>query len=121
MSANLTYDPATHVAELQISGILKRADMADFEKEIAQRIDVGECPRVLVLLENFGGWHKGEDWDNFDFMFSYGDKIAKIAIVGAGTKEGDVKAFTGAGLRPTPVRFFTPVETEQARAWLMES
>jgi hypothetical protein len=31
------------------------------------------------------------------------------------------KSFTGAGLRPTPVRFFTAEETEQARAWLMES
>jgi hypothetical protein len=26
---------------------------------------------------------------------------------------------TGAGLRPTPVRFFTAEETEQARAWLL--
>jgi hypothetical protein len=31
------------------------------------------------------------------------------------------KSFTGAGLRPTPVRFFSSEETEQARAWLMES
>lgn len=121
MSASLTYDSSTQLAELHITGVLIRADMADFEKEIAHRIDAGECPRVLVLLENFGGWQKGEDWDNFDFMFSYGDKIAKIAIVGAGAKEGDVKSFTGAGLRPTPVRFFTLEETQQARDWLMES
>ncbi len=120
MSAHLTYDSATQLAELHISGVLKRADMAEFEKEIAHRIDAGECPRALVLLENFGGWQKGEDWDNFDFMFSYGDQIAKMAIVGAGTKQAEVKAFTGAGLRPTPVMFFTAEEIEQARAWVLE-
>lgn len=120
MSAHLTYDPATQLAELHISGVLKRADMADFENEIARRIDAGQLPRVLVLLENFGGWQKGEDWNNFDFMFSYGDQIAKISIVGAEAKEAEVKAFTGAGLRPTPVRFFTADEIEAARDWLLE-
>ena len=40
-----------------------------------------------MLLDHFGGWQKGGDWVNFDFMFSYGDKIAKIAICGAGDKE----------------------------------
>ena len=120
MSVNLAYDPATQLAELRISGVLQRSDMAEVENEIARRIDAGERPRSLVLLDNFGGWQKGEDWNNFDFMFSYGEKIAKIAIVGAGTKEYEVKAFTGAGLRPTPVKFFTTEETEAARAWLME-
>lgn len=120
MSANLTYDPATQLAELHISGVLKRSDMADVEKEIASRIDAGEQPRVLVLLDNFGGWQKGEDWNNFDFMFSYGDKIGKIAIVGADAKEAEVKAFTGAGLRPTPVKFFTADDIEAARTWLLE-
>lgn len=120
MSAKLHYDSATQIGELHIKGILKRAEMAEVEAEIAQRIDAGERPRSLVLLENFGGWEKGGDWNNFDFMFAYGDKIAKIAIVGAGTKEAEVKAFSGAGLRPTPVKFFTVEETEAARSWLLE-
>ena len=120
MSATLNYDPTTHLAELHISGILKRADLAEFEQEIARRIDAGERPRVLVMLKNFGGWQKDEDWNNFDFMFSYGEKIAKIAICGAGTKEAEVKAFTGAGLRPTPVGFYTAEESGAARDWLIE-
>ena len=59
MSASLTYDPATQLAELHISGVLKRAELSGFENEIASRIDAGELPRVLVLLENFGGWQAG--------------------------------------------------------------
>jgi hypothetical protein len=120
MSVNHTYDPTTQLVELHISGVLKRADMAEVERELARRIDGGDCPRVLVQLENFGGWQKGEDWNNFDFMFSYGDKIARIAICGAGDRQSEVKAFTGAGLRPTPVMFFGEAETESARAWLLE-
>jgi hypothetical protein len=120
MSINLAYDPATQIAELHIRGMLQRADMAEVENEIARRIDAGEHPRALVLLENFGGWQKGDDRNNFDFMFSYGDKIAKMAIVGAGDRQSEVKAFSGAGLRPTPVKFFTAEEIETARAWLLE-
>jgi hypothetical protein len=120
MSATLSYDPASQVAELHISGILKRGEMAEFETIISPRIDAGERPHVLVMLQNFGGWEKGEDWNNFDFMFSYGDKIAKIAICGAGAREAEVKAFTGAGLRPTPVGFFSAEEIADARAWLLE-
>ena len=103
MSANLTYDPASQLAEIQIQGVLKREDLAVFESTVAERID--------------GGWQKGDDWNNLDFMFSYGDKIAKIAIVGAGDKQAEVKAFTGAGLRPTPVEFFG--SADEARAWLL--
>jgi hypothetical protein len=120
MSTNLSYDAATQLAELHIRGVLKRDELSGFESEIASRIDAGELPRVLVLLDNFSGWQKGEDWNNFDFMFSYGDKIAKIAIVGADAKEAEVKAFTGAGLRPTPVKFFTTEEIEAARDWLLQ-
>jgi hypothetical protein len=120
MSANFSYDPATQLGELHIRGILKRAEMSAFEQEIAPRITDGERPRVLVMLENFAGWEKGQDWNNLDFMFTHGDKLAKIAIVGAGAREAEVKAFTGAGLRPTPVRFFSAEQIAAARAWLLE-
>ena len=118
MSATFQYDSSSQLCELHVSGTLKRADLAVAESEMAKRINSGERPRVLVLIENFGGWQQGDDWDNLDFMFSYGDKIAKIAIVGAGDKQAEVQAFTGAGLRPTPVEFFESADV--ARAWLAE-
>jgi hypothetical protein len=54
-----------------------------------------------------------------DFMFSHGEKISKIAIVGAGNKEAEVKAFSGAGMRRAPVEFFATGQEETARAWLL--
>jgi hypothetical protein len=118
MPATLHYDSAAQLGELRISGLLSRPDMAGFEKEIAAYMDAGDQPRMLVIVENFDGWEKGGDWDNYDFMFSYGDKIAKIAIVGAGAMEAEVKAFTGADLRPTPVVFFS--DAAEAREWLLD-
>ena len=73
-----------------------------------------------MLLKNFGGWEKGGEWVSLDFIFTHGDKLVKIAIVGAGTKEHEVKDFVGADIRPTPVRFFQASEVEEARAWLLE-
>lgn len=88
--------------------------------ELLAALSAGGSPRGLLVLKNFGGWEKGGDWNNLDFMFSCGEKIAKIAIVGAGNKEAEVKAFTGEGLRPTPVKFFAEAESDAARAWLLE-
>lgn len=119
MSANIHFDPATSIFELRISGILKRSEFVATENEFAAHIAAGERPLVLVVLNHFGGWEHGEDWNNLEFMFTHGEKIAKIAIVGAGTKESEVRAFTGAGIRSTPVNFFTAAEIEQARAWLL--
>ena len=120
MSATIQYDPSTQLAEINIQGILKRAELAAFESEFAGHITAGARPRMLVILKDFGGWEKGGDWNNLDFMLTHGEMIVKIAIVGAGTKEAEVKAFTGAGMRPTSVRFFTPEEMAKARAWLLE-
>ena len=120
MSAILHYDSAAQLGELHISGILKRDEFASREIELAARITAGDRPRMLVVVDNFDGWAPGEDWNNLDFMFTHGEKIAKIAIVGAGTREDEMKAFTGAGMRPTPVLFFGAEEIDAARAWLLE-
>lgn len=113
MSATLQFEPVTRISELHVSDILKR-------DELAAGTDSGKHPRLLVILENFGGREMGGDCINFDFMFTHGDKIAKIAIVGAGAREDEVRAFSGAGLRPSPVRFFPASELAEARAWLIE-
>lgn len=120
MAANFQYDPCTQFAELHIRGILKRAEFAECESALTARIDAGDTPRILVVCENFGGWERGQDWNNLDFIFSYGEKIAKIAVVGAGTKQDEVQAFSGAGMRTTPVRFFPVDEATEATVWLLE-
>ena len=120
MTLDHQYDRATGIFSVTFSGILKREEFTRCEELMKELIDAGEVPRVLCGLKNFAGWEKGEDWNTMDFMFSYGNQIAKIAIVGAGNKEAEVKAFTGAGLRKTPVQIYAAEELEAAKAWLME-
>ena len=120
MSANIQYDPATEICELHIRGTLKRDEFTSCENELAAAISAGSKPRLLVVCDHFGGWERGEDWNNLDFMFTHGNKIVKIAIVGAGTKEEELKAFTGAGMRPTPVKFFPTDGLPDAETWLLE-
>jgi hypothetical protein len=105
---------------LRISGILKQSEFGAEQTELARHIDTGSKPRLLVILENFEGWERGADWNDLDFMISYGGKIFKIALVAEPRWETLALAFAGAGIRRAPVKFFPPNELEQARSWLAE-
>jgi len=55
-----------------------------------------------------------------DFFFSHRNDFEKIAVVGNPRWEAQVLAFTGAGLRKGPVKFFPETGGSEARAWLSE-
>jgi len=120
MSVSIRFDPASPLCEIHIRGVLQRSGFAASENELASHIEAGNSPRILVVLEDFAGWEKGADWNNLDFVFTHGDKIAKIAIVGDKRWEAEVKMFTGAGMRSTPVGYFEPDRLADARAWVLE-
>jgi hypothetical protein len=119
MPLEMKYEPAG-ICALRISGILKRSEFGAEQSAIAQKIDTGSKPRLLVILENFEGWERGADWNDLDFMISHGGKISKIAVVAEQRWEALALAFAGAGVRRAPVKFFPPNELEQARSWLAE-
>ena len=48
----------------------------------------------------------------------YDKLIEKIAIVGEKKWEELAMIFTGKGVRPIPIEFFTPAELPKARVWL---
>lgn len=52
-------------------------------------------------------------------MFTHGDKIERIAVVGDKRWESEVKMFTGAGIRKTPVGYFESERIGDARAWVL--
>jgi hypothetical protein len=118
MPITFQFDPDSSVCEFHIDGALNRSEFVSAETDLASLISTGVEPRVLVILENFGGW-AGKDWDNLEFMFTHGQKIARIAVVGDARWEAEVKLFTGAGMRRTPVEFFTPDQIDEARSWVV--
>ncbi len=119
MPAEILYEPQDIVI-LRFTGILMQSEFAAQQGMIAEKIETGANPRLLVLLENFKGWEQHADWNDLDFLFSHSQKIAKIAIVGEPRWEVKALAFAGAGLRRAQVKFFPPDQASQARLWLAE-
>ena len=117
MPVTMNYEP-NDVCVMRMSGTLKRSEFAAQQDALADRIDAGSKPRLLVIVENFDGWERGADWNDIDFMISHGGEIARIAIVAEPRWETHALAFAGAGIRAAPVKFFQPNELPQARAWL---
>ena len=56
----------------------------------------------------------------YGFFFNDRNDFEKIAVVGDPRWEALVLAFTGAGLRKGPVKFFSETGKSEARAWLAE-
>ena len=88
----MKYEPEG-ICTLRMSGILKRSEFGAEQSALAHKIDIGSKPCLLVILENFEGWERDTDWGNdLDFLFSYSDKIAKIAFCRSGgpSRAGEV-------------------------------
>lgn len=105
---------------LRMSGLLKQSEFVATQKSIAAKINLGNKPRLLAILENFEGWERGTDWNDLDFLLSHSGEISRIAIVAERRWEVPALAFAGAGVRGVPVKFFEPDELTQARAWVRE-
>lgn len=76
--------------------------------------------KVLLLLDDFRGWKRGDDWGDLDFFSRYEEFIAKIAVVGEPRWEAETRQFLGAGRRKGQVQYFLPHFEGRARAWLAE-
>ena len=119
MSANLEQQ-TDRLCVLRIGGELKKSELDAAQSEFVKHIAEAGPVRMLVLLENFAGWARGEDWGDTDFFFSHRDDFEKIAVVGPSRWEAQILAFSGAGLREGPVKFFPETGEAEARAWLAE-
>jgi Protein of unknown function (DUF3478). len=120
LPVHIEYEP-NDICVLRISGVLKQSEFAAEQSALANKIDTGSRPRLLVILETSEGWERGPAWGNdLEFLFSYSSKISKIAIVAEPRWETLALAFAGAGVRRSPVKFFSPNALEQAPSWLTQ-
>lgn len=119
MSAHLEQS-ADRLLVLCVGGVLKKSELDAEQSEFARKFAGAGTVKLLVLLENFTGWERGEQWGDTDFFFKHRNDFEKIAVVGHPRWEAEVLAFTGAGLRKGPVKFFPDTDEAEARAWLAE-
>ncbi len=117
MSANLEQHN-DRLLVLRITGELKKSELDAAQTEFVRTIKDTGPVKLLVMLENFTGWERTEDWGDTDFFFSHRNDFEKIAVVGDPKWEAQVLAFTGAGLRKGPVKMFPEAGESEARAWL---
>jgi SpoIIAA-like len=103
---------------LEISGVLRRADFARCEAELASKLGRVGSARLLFVLKEFEGWEPHEDWSNLAFYVKHGEAIERIAIVGEERWQDLALMFASADLRRAPVQFFPEDAMARARAWL---
>jgi hypothetical protein len=118
MSANLE-EQSDRIFVLRIRGELKKTELDAVQEEMVGKITVRPV-HLLVILKNFMGWERNEEWGDTDFFFSHQGDFGKIAVVGHPVWEAQVLAFTGAGIRKGPVKFYPETGESEARAWLAD-
>ena len=118
MSANLE-QLSDRLFVLRVRGEVKKTELDAVQSEIVAKMTARPV-QLLVILKNFIGWERTEEWGDMDFFLSHQDDFGKIAVVGHPVWEAQVLAFMGAGFRKGPVKFFPETSEQDARAWLAE-
>ena len=106
---------------LRIGGTLNKATLDNVQSLGQRAIEAGARNlKVLLFLEDFRGWKRGDDWGDLDFFARHEANVAKIAVVGDPRWEAETRLFLGAGRRHGEVRFFPEHFEGRARTWLAE-
>ena len=106
---------------IRVSGKLTVAELAKIQGTAAESMRSGITVRFLVLAEDFQGWEGSDGWEDLSFQTRFDAQIERIAIVGETRWQELTEAFTGKGLRPVEIRYFTPSEAALARVWFRQT
>ena len=108
------------IVHARITGEMAPADQKMLEGLASRLIDDGNEVLLLVTLDAFEGWKKDPGWEVEDlgYQLEYGNRIARMAIVGDQRWRDPALLFVGKGFRDTEIEFFTPDAADAAQAWL---
>jgi|OpeIllAssembly_1097287.scaffolds.fasta_scaffold231092_2 hypothetical protein len=105
--------------ELTLRDTLHYAELREAQRVATKLIAEAGKVAILVVLDGFEGWERGGEWGDVSFLVEHDSNIEKLAIVGEERWRDEVLVFTAAGLRRSPVRYFTDLAS--ARAWLIDA
>ena len=105
------------VVTVRVSGRLSEREWQGALADVLKLVPDGGHASVLVAAEAFAGWEPGA-WDNLPSQKEFDARIDRMAIVAAPQWRDQALMFTGQGLRPVAIEFFTPAESAKARQWL---
>ena len=120
MTIEITQPGESGIVQARITGVMTPADQQALEALAVKSIDGGGKVSVLVTLEAFEGWKKDPGWadDDLEFQLEYGNRIARMAIVGDQRWRDQALLFVGKGFRATEIEFFLPDSWDAANAWV---
>lgn len=98
------------------SGRLGYREWDQAQRVLADEIRVRGRLRLLIRLDDFHGWEKGEQWGDIGFFKAHDQDILAIAIVGEPRWRDEALMFSFAGMHQAPVAYFT--DEHEAHAWL---
>ena len=101
----------------KVWGTLTQAELGTLQREASAIMQTRTSIRLLVIVEHFQGWERGE-WEDFAFQATHDAKIERMALVGDQRWEELTEAFVGKGLREFPIDYFAPPDLGKALRWL---
>jgi hypothetical protein len=113
------HEESGNVFVIRISGLIKKAEWDAAQALAAKKWENIDNIKMLIVLEDFKGWEKNDNWGDMSFYIQHREKITKIAFVGNPKHEAEMLMFSGAGFRPAPVKYFPPSQIDLARKWLV--
>ena len=107
--------------EVIVSGVIKKIELDKFRITAKRSVQNGHN-KILVILQDFGGWgDDSENWSDISLAEELDEHLHGMAIVGEPQWKNSVELFTLKGLRSFPIEYFAPEEEEAARSWLKET
>lgn len=103
---------------VRIKGELKKSELDQIQTLAIEVIKQWGKIRVLIILEDFQGWERGENWGDITFAVEHDNDIEKIALVGDESWKELALVFLGKPLRKFPIEYFTSEQIDRARAWI---
>jgi hypothetical protein len=103
---------------MKVSGTLTEPELRAAQQAAGELIGKHGKLRILVLADNFAGWERGGQWNDFGFQSKHDRNIERMAIVGESKWEDLSLMFAAKGLRSFPIEYFATADLEAARAWL---
>lgn len=118
VTATLRKEPG-NLYVLRIGGLVNKATVDNIQAVARRDLEAGaKGLKVLLILQDFRGWKRGDDWGDLEFFAKYEQQIAKLAVVGESRWKDETLLFLGAGRRTGEVRYFSDSQEAAGRAWL---
>ena len=118
MSAEITNNRG-RVLTVKVSGKLTQPELASAQKEALEIIQKEGAKRLLVVVEDFEGWGKG-NWGDMSGQISMEPFVERMAIVGDRKWEGLALLFAGKGIRRLAIEYFPPSDLAKAEEWVTQ-